>query len=82
MKQHFAEQATLFASVIKWSCYATLVGILVGVGTTLFLRTLAWSTTQVAHVPSYYLLLPLVILISSALVRWLEIGRASCRERV
>lgn len=71
MKQHFAEQATLFASVIKWSCYATLVGILVGVGTTIFLRTLAWTTTQVTQLPHYYLLLPLVILLSSALVKWL-----------
>ncbi len=71
MKQHLTEQATLFASVIKWACYATLVGILVGIGTTVFLRTLAWSTAQITHFPSYYLFLPLVILASSALVRWL-----------
>lgn len=71
MKQRLTEQATLFASVIKWSCYATLVGILVGIGTTVFLRTLSWSTTQVTHLPHHYLLLPVIILISSALVRWL-----------
>lgn len=46
MKQHLTEQTTLFASVIKWSCYATLVGILVGIGTTIFLRTLTWTTTM------------------------------------
>ncbi len=71
MKQRLTEQATLFASVVKWACYATLVGILVGIGTTVFLRTLAWSTAQVTRFPSYYLFLPLVILASSALVRWL-----------
>lgn len=71
MKQHVTEQATLFLSVIKWSCYATLVGILVGCGTTVFLRTLTWASGQAQQVPNYYLLLPLVILTSSALVRWL-----------
>lgn len=71
MKQHITEQATLFASVIKWACYATLVGILVGIGTTVFLRTLSWCTGQVTRFSSYYLFLPLVILASSALVRWL-----------
>ena len=71
MKEHFTEQATLFISVIKWSCYATLVGILVGCGTTVFLRTLDWASGKAQLVPQHYLLLPLVILISSALVRWL-----------
>jgi len=71
MKEHFTEQATLFISVIKWSCYATLVGILVGCGTTVFLRTLDWASGMAQLVPQQYLLLPLVILTSSALVRWL-----------
>lgn len=71
MKEQLTEQATLFVSVIKWSCYATLVGILVGCGTTIFIRTLNWASVQSLQIPHYYLLLPLVILISSALVRWL-----------
>jgi H+/Cl- antiporter ClcA len=71
MKQHFTEQATLFASVVKWACYATLVGILVGCGTTAFLRTLTWAAQHAATIPYHYFSLPLTILISSALVRWL-----------
>lgn len=71
MKEHLTEQATLFASVIKWTCYATLVGIMVGVGTTVFLRTLTWTSGKVATVPYYYFFLPLTLLISSALVKWL-----------
>lgn len=71
MKQRLTEQATLFASVIKWACYASLVGILVGIGTTLFLRALGWTTTEFAKLPESYLHLPVIILVSSALVRWL-----------
>jgi H+/Cl- antiporter ClcA len=71
MKKHLTEQATLFASVVKWSCYATIVGILVGCGTTVFLRSLVWATANTVQFSWYYLLLPLVILISSGIVRWL-----------
>jgi len=71
MKKHLAEQITLFASVVKWSLYATLVGILVGGGTALFLVTLSRATRIADRYPQHILLLPLVILISAALVRWL-----------
>lgn len=71
MKEHLTEQATLFVSVVKWSCYAAIVGILVGCGTTVFLRTLGWASAKAAGLPYSYLLLPVIVLISSALVRWL-----------
>lgn len=71
MKEQLAEQATLFISVIKWSCYATVIGILVGCGVTVFLRTLTWASGQAVQLPHYYLALPLVILVSTALVKWL-----------
>ncbi|MDD2851394.1 MAG: chloride channel protein [Desulfuromonadaceae bacterium] len=71
MKQHLTEQFTLFASVVKWALYASLVGVLVGVGTTVFLRSLSWATIKFGSLPGTYLYLPLVILISAALVRWL-----------
>lgn len=71
MKQHLTEQATLFISVVKWACYATLVGLLVGIGTTIFLRSLEWASKLTATVPNSYYWLPLILLVSSALVRWL-----------
>ena len=71
MKIQIAEQLTLFASVVKWSIYASLVGALVGLGTTGFLRTLAWSNRQMAGYPNHYLLLPATLLVSAALVKWL-----------
>lgn len=62
------EQLTLFASVIKWTCYASIVGVLVGIGTGVFLRTLAWTSGQFARYPNYYLLLPVTLVVCSTLV--------------
>ncbi len=71
MKNKFAEQITLLASVIKWSIYATIVGALVGGGTTVFLKTLAWSSGHVGQYSWYYYLLPLTLIVTSFLVSWL-----------
>lgn len=71
MKQKLNEQITLVASVVKWSCYASIVGVLVGLGTTVFLRALSWTSGQCERVPNSYLYLPLALLASSLLVQWL-----------
>jgi len=65
------EQVTLLASVIKWTCYATIVGLLIGLGTKAFLAALDWASGQFARVPDYYLLLPVTLVASAMLVRWL-----------
>jgi len=71
MKKHITEQVTLFASVVKWTLYASIVGALVGCGTAGFLRLLAIASRQATAYPGYFYLLPLTLLASSALVRWL-----------
>lgn len=71
MKSKIYEEVTLFASVIKWTVYAAIVGSLAGLATAFFLRSLAWSSGQLGNFPSYYLILPLAILASSFLVKWL-----------
>jgi len=71
MQPKIAEEMTLFSSVIKWTFYASIVGVLVGGGTTVFLFSLSWASRQTARYPRYYLFLPMIILASSALVRWL-----------
>jgi H+/Cl- antiporter ClcA len=68
MKDRFAEQITLLASVIKWSFQATIVGALVGVGTTVFLKALAWSSGYAGSFSWYYYLLPLTLMASSFFV--------------
>ncbi|NTV48694.1 MAG: voltage-gated chloride channel [Geobacteraceae bacterium] len=71
MKDHLSEQLTIFASIIKWSVYATVVGILSGCGTAIFLKLLsAGSDYSGEHLP-YQFFLPAAILASSALVRYL-----------
>ena len=68
MRKNIVEQLTLLASVIKWTFYASIVGVLVGFGTAAFLRCLSWTSSQFARYPDYYLLLPVTLLISSVLV--------------
>ncbi len=67
----YVEQITLVASVIKWSFYATIVGGLAGGATTLFLKILNWSSARVGAYPNYYYFLPVAILGSSLMVKWL-----------
>src|SRR5450631_1442094 len=71
MKRKFVDQFTLLASVIKWTGYASIVGVLVGCATTAFLKTLAWASSHISSYPNYYLFLPLTLVMSSALVAWL-----------
>ena len=71
MNRKIVEQVTLLASVIKWTCYASSVGVLVGFGTAAFLQALAWSSGQFSRIPDYYLLLPVTLLVSTLLVSWL-----------
>jgi len=68
VRKNIVEQLTLLASVIKWTFYASIVGVLVGFGTAAFLRCLSWTSSQFARYPDYYLLLPVTLLISSVLV--------------
>jgi H+/Cl- antiporter ClcA len=71
LKSHLSEQLTIFASIIKWSMYATVVGILSGCGTALFLKLLsAGRDFSGGHLP-YQFFLPAAFLASSALVRYL-----------
>ncbi|WP_085811872.1 chloride channel protein [Geoanaerobacter pelophilus] len=69
MQKNVLEQLTLLASVIKWTCYASVVGALVGLGTKGFLDALAWTSSQYGRMPAYYLLLPATLLASAVLVR-------------
>jgi H+/Cl- antiporter ClcA len=71
MKSKFTEQLTLFASVTKWAFYATVVGTLVGSGTAAFLWCLNHASSAFISVPHHYLSLPLTLLFSSVIVKWL-----------
>ena len=64
-----AEESTLFASVIKWTALATVVGALAGSATALFLYTLSWATGQMQRVPMPLLWLPVGFVVAYLLVR-------------
>lgn len=68
MPKRLLEQATLFVSLTKWTIYASIVGVLVGVSTTVFLKALAWTTSLFSVHPHYFLLLPFTLFLSSTLV--------------
>ncbi|MEA5113977.1 MAG: chloride channel protein [Geobacteraceae bacterium] len=71
MKKKIFEEVSLFASVVKWTAYASVVGALSGLATAGFLRSLDWASGLLVRYPQYYFSLPLVIAASSFLVKWL-----------
>ncbi len=71
MARRLTEQAILFFSVLKWVVLATVVGAMVGLSTTLFLKVLSWATTLTNQYPHYYLLLPVAFFLSALTIRYL-----------
>lgn len=71
MKRRIKEESVLFMSVFKWLVLATLIGIIVGFSTALFLKMLNWSTAYAARFGWYFLLLPFALLASSLMVKYL-----------
>jgi len=69
---YLVEETVLFTSVIKWFILSLIVGILVGASTTLFLLILEYSSNYISGYGYYYfLLLPIGMFLSSAIVRYL-----------
>jgi H+/Cl- antiporter ClcA len=57
--------------VVKWFALASVVGVLVGGSTTLFLWCLNWSTDALHSVPYQYVLLPFALFLSAVIVHYL-----------
>jgi H+/Cl- antiporter ClcA len=71
MKKRLTEQAVLFISIIKWVFLATIIGIVVGLSTTVFLKILNWSRLFSNSFSYYFLLLPLALFLSAAIIKYL-----------
>jgi H+/Cl- antiporter ClcA len=72
-KKHLLlEQSVLFISVVKWFLLATCVGIIVGGSTAVFLSILNKGILFTSQYKYYYLLLPLALLVSSLLIKYLS----------
>lgn len=73
MQRKFPEQTVLLISIIKWVFLATVVGIIVGLSTTVFLKLLNWSRLYSNNYPYYFLLLPLALFLSAAIIKYLAL---------
>ncbi|MGB9721640.1 MAG: chloride channel protein [bacterium] len=71
MKSKFAEEVLLFIAVLKWVVLATFIGSIVGLSTTLFLKSLGWATELTSRNNYYYLFLPVAFLLSTILIKYL-----------
>ena len=71
MRRRFAEETILLISIIKWVFLATVIGLIVGLSTTLFLKLLNWSRLLSASYHYYFLLLPLALFLSAAIIKYL-----------
>ena len=61
----------LFISILKWVVLATIIGTIVGLGTTVFLKILNSSMGFTRQYPFYFLILPAALFLSSLIVRYL-----------
>ncbi|OPY26751.1 MAG: putative voltage-gated ClC-type chloride channel ClcB [Methanocella sp. PtaU1.Bin125] len=62
---------TLFLTIIKWVVYASCVGVLVGISTTVFLKALGWGINATAGFPYFFLLMPFAFFASELMVKYL-----------
>ncbi len=71
VKRRLKEETILFISVIKWVFLASIIGVIVGLSTTIFLKAMNWSIAFTHQQPYYFLLLPLGLFLSTVLTKYL-----------
>lgn len=71
MRKSLTEESILLISILKWFIVASLIGVVVGFSTFLFLTLLKWSTTRVGEHSYYFFLLPLALALSSYITKYL-----------
>ena len=71
MKRRITEESVIFISVLKWFILATMVGGIVGLSTTAFLKLLSWATTFMSQYSYSFLFLPGALFLSAVLIKYL-----------
>jgi H+/Cl- antiporter ClcA len=71
MRKSITEESILFISILKWFVIASIVGVAVGVSTTVFLVSLEWSSARLGQNSYYFFLLPLALALSSYISKYL-----------
>lgn len=70
-RRQFLESSALFFNILRWTFLATIVGVIVGGSTALFIITLHRSSQFMQTFPYYFLALPLGLWISTWTVKLL-----------
>lgn len=71
MKRRLQEETILFVSVIKWIFLAAVIGVIVGIAATVFLKILSWSEATSNRYHYTFLLLPAALFLSALMVKYL-----------
>ncbi|MGC1456072.1 MAG: chloride channel protein [Nitrospirota bacterium] len=71
MRRRVVESSVLFISILKWLFLASCAGVLVGLSTTVFLKTLGFSISAASGYRYYFLLLPAAMFLSALVVKYL-----------
>jgi len=69
MKKALTEQTVIFISVVKWIFLATAVGIVTGLSTTFFVKTLNWGAEAASNFQYYFLAMPLGLVVSALIIK-------------
>jgi H+/Cl- antiporter ClcA len=68
-KRTLRNGTTLFFDIFRWIVYASGIGIIVGLSTTIFLKALGWSISMAGSYSWYFLLLPIAMVLCDLTVR-------------
>ena len=71
MRRRLTEQSVIFFSILKWFVLATATGAIVGLSTTVFLKTLNWSTEFCSHFTYYFFLMPITLFTCALMIKYL-----------
>lgn len=71
MKKRFYEGLILLYSILKWFFLSSIIGVIVGVSTTIFLKLLNLSIGFANHFSLYYLSLPVVFFLCIIFTKYL-----------
>ncbi len=69
MKERLKEETVILISVFKWLFLGSVVGVITGVSTTVFVMSLNWGAGFARH-EYYYLLMPLGLFLSALVIRY------------
>lgn len=68
--EHATEQTAIFLSVMKWVFLSSIIGVIIGIVVSFFLRAIGWAELHQSDVPfHYYYLLPIVLVFTVWLVK-------------